>query len=62
MCPTSKGGFGLRRVEDELGNQMVTWCVKMLSSPKTLLKGLQQFSVACSTEWVDAWFKCTSLA
>ena len=23
MCPTSKGGFGLRRVEDELGNQMV---------------------------------------
>ena len=38
MCPTSKGGFGLRRVEDELGNQMVR------KDAKTLLKGLQQFS------------------
>ena len=31
----SSGGLGLRSVENELGNQMVTWCVKM-SFPKTL--------------------------
>ena len=31
--PTSKGGLGLRSIEDELGNQMVTQCIKMLSSP-----------------------------
>ena len=31
--PISKGGLGLRSIEDELGNQMVTQCIKILSSP-----------------------------
>ena len=43
--PTSKGGLGLRSIEDELGNQMVTQCIKMLSSPDDFVKGVAAASL-----------------
>ena len=38
ICLTSKRGLGLRSIEDELGNQMVTQCTKMLSFPDDFVK------------------------
>ena len=40
--PTSKGGLGLKSIEDKLTNQTITKCTKMLSSPDDFVKGLQQ--------------------
>ena len=43
--PTSKGGLGLRSIEDELDNQMITQCIKMLSSPDDFVKGVAAASL-----------------
>ena len=43
--PTPKGGLGLRSIEDELGNQMVTQCIKMLSFPDDFVKGIAAASL-----------------
>ena len=43
--PTSKKGLGLRSIEDELGNQMVTQCIKCCLSLKTMSKGVAAASL-----------------
>ena len=43
--PTSKGGLGLRCIEDDLGNAMITQAVKMLTSPDPLIRGVARHSL-----------------
>ena len=43
--PTNQGGLGLRSVEDELGNLMMTHAVKMLTSPDPLVRGVAMISL-----------------
>ena len=43
--PASKGGLGLRSVEDELGNVMITQAVKMLTSHDPLVRGVAKHSL-----------------
>ena len=44
------GGLGLRSSEDELSNQMVTQCIKMLSSPDDFVKGVAAASLDATVQ------------
>ena len=43
--PSSRGGLGLRSVEDDLGSLMITQAVKMLTSPDPLVRSVVQHSL-----------------
>ena len=43
--PCHQGGLGLRCVEDDLGNSMITQAVKMLTSPDALIRGVARLSL-----------------
>ena len=46
--PVTQRGLGLRSIVDEIGNMMITYAVKMLTSPDPLVRGVAQHSLECT--------------
>ena len=43
--PTVQGGVGLKSIEDDLGNLLITHAVKMLTSPDNFVRGVAVYSL-----------------